>query len=173
MNTEDYKKIEELFNKMSESDKNRLKEFLLNHKEEFQADPVETGRKGLEEMLHQKEPYLNKIRNGNSSDNIISEKDPHTKLLEDLKSKFASMSYTDLYEFVKEFYFIQDDDNYQKFPVMRQQIAWNNEMHTQNLSNYFDFNYYLKNGITPEEFISTSFETYKKYDEINRQGKTM
>ena len=30
MNTEDYKKIEELFNKMSESDKNKLKEFLLS-----------------------------------------------------------------------------------------------------------------------------------------------
>ncbi len=262
MDTEDYKKIEEFFNKMSESDKNKLEEFLLNHKEEFQADPVETVRKGLEEIVKQaiaqftnyvneeiekssspepidyaktfndqsrvesgkaiynslitdgrvqkemlqqkreamyidkeikpveptsvnnyidndyikKDPHLNEIRNGNSSDNIISEKGTHKELLEDLKSKFASMSYTDLYEFVKEFYFIQDDDNYQKLPVMSQQMAWNNEMHTQNLSHYFDFNYYLKNGITPEEFISTAFETYKKHGELNRlnrQGKTM
>ena len=259
MNTEDYKKIEELFNKMSESDKNKLKEFLLSHQEEFKADPVETVRKGLEEIVKQaieqftnyvneeieksstpepidytktfndqsrvesgktpydslitdgraqeemlqqkreamyidkeikpveptpvnnyidndyikKEPYLNEISNESSIDNIISEKDPHAKLLEELKSKFASMSYTDLYEFVKGFYFIQDDTNYQKLPVMSQQMAWNNEMHTQNLAQYFDFNYYLKHGITPEEFISTAFETYKKHDELNRQGKTM
>lgn len=212
MNKEDYKKIEELFHKMSEHDKNILKEFLLSHQEEFKADPVETVRKGLynsliddgrvqEEMLQQKreamyideetktveptpvnifvdnnyikkEPYLNGIEIGNAGDNIISEKDPHTKLLEELKSKFASMSYTDLYEFVKGFYLIQDDSNYQKLPIMSQQMAWNNEMHTQNLSNFFDSNYYLKNGITPEEFISTAFETYKKYGELNKQGKT-
>ena len=142
MNKEDYKKIEELFHKMSEHDKNILKEFLLSHQEEFKADPVETVRKGLynsliddgrvqEEMLQQKreamyideetktveptpvnifvdnnyikkEPYLNGIEIGNAGDNIISEKDPHTKLLEELKSKFASMSYTDLYEFVNK-----------------------------------------------------------------------
>lgn len=247
-NVEDYKKIEELFSKMPESDKNKLKEYLSSHKEEFQIDPVETVRKGLEEIVKQaieksstpepidyaktfndqsrvesgkalydslvtdgrvqeeilqqkreamyidkeikpvepipvknyidnnyimKQPYINEIGNGTTSENIIREKDPHTKLLEELKSKFASMSYADLYEFVKGFYFIQDDTNYQELPVNSQQMAWNNEMHTQHLSHYFDFNYYLKNGITPEEFISTAFETYKNHEELNRQGKTM
>ena len=247
MNTEDYKKIEELFNKMAESDKNKLKEFLLSYQEEFKADQVETVRKGLkkieksstpkpidyaktfnnlsrvesgkvlydslitdgrvqEEMLQQKreamyidkeinpveptqvnnyidndyikkEPYINEISNESSIYNIINEKDIisekvlHTKLLEELKFKFASMSYTDLYEFVRRFYFIQDDTNYQELSVMSQQMAWNNEMHTQSLAEDFDFNYYLKHGIIPEEFISTAFEAYKKYGELNRQVK--
>ena len=62
MNAEDYKSIEELFNKMSESDKNKLSGFLLSHNEEFQTNPVETIRKGLEELLQQKrdEMYIDK-----------------------------------------------------------------------------------------------------------------
>ena len=203
METKDYRKIEELFNKMSESDKIMLNNYLLSHKEEFQTDPVETIRKGLEEMVKQTierfTNYVNaEIDNSSipkpidytksideqsrvedikdiivdaSSKNIIADRDPHNRLLEKLKSDFASMSYTNLFEFVREFYFIQDDNNYQELSEFAQKIAWDNDMHTQYLSNFFDYNYYLENGITPQEFISTAFEVYKNYDSLSNSGK--
>ena len=68
MNVEDYKNFEEVFNKMSVSDINKLNEFLLNHKEEFQTCPVETVRKGLEEVNKQLNFYNYVIDNiGKSS----------------------------------------------------------------------------------------------------------
>lgn len=55
MNTkiEDLKKIQELFNKMSEEDSNKLNKLLLSHKDDYDADPLETVIKCVQEMYRQ------------------------------------------------------------------------------------------------------------------------
>lgn len=55
MNTklEDLKKIQELFDKMSDEDKTKLNELLLSCREEYSVDPLGTVRKCVQEMARQ------------------------------------------------------------------------------------------------------------------------
>lgn len=55
MNTklEDLKKIQELFDKMSDEDKAKLNELLLSCREEYSVDPLGTVRKCVQEMARQ------------------------------------------------------------------------------------------------------------------------
>ncbi len=57
-------KIEELFDKMSDEDKNKLNGLLLTCKEEYAAEPLGTVRKCLQEMTRQKiEEFTNYVNN--------------------------------------------------------------------------------------------------------------
>ncbi len=62
MNIEDYKVLESIFNKMPESDKNKLNEILKNHEEEFKIDSVGIMKTCIEELIKQKrkEIYIDK-----------------------------------------------------------------------------------------------------------------
>lgn len=55
MNTkiEDLKKIQELFDKMSDEDRNKLNKLLLSYKDEYEVDPLETVRNCVQEMARQ------------------------------------------------------------------------------------------------------------------------
>ena len=66
MNTEieELQKIQELFDKMSDEDKNKLNGLLLACKEEYAAEPLATVRKCLQEMTRQKtEEFTNYVNN--------------------------------------------------------------------------------------------------------------
>lgn len=66
MNTkiEELQKIQELFDKMSDEDKNKLNGLLLARKEEYAAEPLGTVRKCLQEMTRQKiKEFTNYVNN--------------------------------------------------------------------------------------------------------------
>lgn len=68
MNTkiEELQKIQELFDKMSDEDKNKLNGLLLAYKDEYAAEPLGTVRKCLQEMTRQKtEEFSNYVNNQN------------------------------------------------------------------------------------------------------------
>lgn len=74
MNTkiENLKKIQELFDKMPNEDKKRLRELLLTYKKEFVTDPLGTVRKCVQEMLKQEidkfTDYVNRQVNDSSDE---------------------------------------------------------------------------------------------------------
>lgn len=70
MNTkiEEYQKIHELFEKMSNEDKAKLNELLLSHKDEYVVEPLETVKKCVQEMIRQTMQEFTDYVNGQISE---------------------------------------------------------------------------------------------------------
>ena len=85
-----------------------------------------------------------------------------------LREKFLSMNLDDLAGFVGQYYYI--DENNQLMPIndFLQSFVWNN---TIEKFKFFDCMYFIKNGITPQEFILAAYDVRMNYVEYKQNQK--